>query len=72
MTEEKQGKKRTVLVAVDGSEHSERAFDCKYEIFRDSMCPSDTSLVPSDPSDFHLFTLFVSLWYHQLEGQKDV
>lgn len=61
MTEEKQGKKRTVLVAVDGSEHSERAFDCKYEIFRDSMCPSDTSLVPSDPSDFHLFTLFVSL-----------
>ncbi|CAH3167550.1 unnamed protein product [Porites evermanni] len=27
MTEEKQGKKRTVLVAVDGSEHSERAFD---------------------------------------------
>ena len=45
MTEEKQGKKRTVLVAVDGSEHSERAFDCKYEYFRDSMCLSDTSLV---------------------------
>ena len=40
MTEEKQGKKRTVLVAVDGSEHSERAFDCKYEIFRDSMIVS--------------------------------
>lgn len=45
MTEEKQEKKRTVLVAVDGSEHSERAFDCKYEYFRDSMCLSDTSLV---------------------------
>ena len=59
MTEEKQGKKRTVLVAVDGSEHSERAFDCKYEYFRD--CLSDTSLVQSDPSDFHLFTLFVSV-----------
>ena len=24
-------KKRTVLVAVDGSEHSERAFDCEYK-----------------------------------------
>lgn len=23
-------KKRTVLVPVDGSEHSERAFDCEY------------------------------------------
>lgn len=47
MTEEKHGKKRTVLVAVDGSEHSERAFDCKYEILRD-LCLSDTSLVQSD------------------------
>ena len=61
MTEEKQGKKRTVLVAVDGSEHSERAFDCKYEIFRDSMCLSDSSLVPSDPVIFtylHFSSLF--------------
>lgn len=32
MAEQQKGGKRTVLVAVDGSEHSERAFDCKYYI----------------------------------------
>ena len=39
MAQQQKGGKRTVLVAVDGSEHSERAFDCKYYIrtytFRD-------------------------------------
>lgn len=35
-------KKRTVLVPVDGSEHSERAFDCEYiGVFRDSQCIID-------------------------------
>lgn len=29
--QQQEGKNRTVLIAVDGSEHSERAFDCKYE-----------------------------------------
>ena len=28
---EEEGKNRTVLIAVDGSEHSDRAFDCEYE-----------------------------------------
>ena len=32
MAKQQEGGKRTVLVAVDGSEHSERAFDCKYYI----------------------------------------
>jgi len=30
MAKQHEGVKRTVLVAVDGSEHSERAFDCEY------------------------------------------
>lgn len=29
--QEEEGKNRTVLIAVDGSEHSDRAFDCEYE-----------------------------------------
>jgi len=29
--QEEESKKRTVLIAVDGSEHSDRAFDCEYE-----------------------------------------
>lgn len=28
--QEEEGKNRTVLIAVDGSEHSHRAFDCEY------------------------------------------
>jgi len=28
--QEDEGKKKTVLIAVDGSEHSDRAFDCEY------------------------------------------
>lgn len=28
--QEEAGKNRTVLIAVDGSEHSDRAFDCEY------------------------------------------
>ena len=28
---EEEDKNRTVLIAVDGSEHSDRAFDCEYE-----------------------------------------
>ena len=30
-------KKRTVVIAVDGSEHSNRAFDCEYFTFRCSI-----------------------------------
>lgn len=29
--QQEEGKNRTVLIAVDGSEHSDRAFDCEYE-----------------------------------------
>ena len=29
--QEEEGKNKTVLIAVDGSEHSDRAFDCEYE-----------------------------------------
>ena len=29
--QEEGGKNKTVLIAVDGSEHSDRAFDCEYE-----------------------------------------
>ena len=62
MTDEKHGKKRTVLVAVDGSEHSERAFDCKYEILRDLCLSDDTSLVPSDFYILHTYLPFSSLF----------
>lgn len=31
--EQEKGKNRTVLIAVDGSEHSNRAFDCEYKTF---------------------------------------
>lgn len=33
--QQEESKNRTVLIAVDGSEHSDRAFDCEYGRFRD-------------------------------------
>ena len=46
MAKKQEGGKRTLLVAVDGSEHSERAFDCKFETLRDfSYGVSDISQV---------------------------